>query len=181
VNPLFLLPAALLGFLGGKAFSKRKPKSTPLPGVPLALWEKYVAVMVLAPKDRVSPQGKLGTFQMGPRRMVDLGLMTSSQKIDRGGVGMWVGSWKPPLTEDKFLGSMPLQYAAFTRSCKAMAPKVSGLVGVEVDGRKCTLSGLLGVAHMAGEAGCLGWVKDPQVRRKFASTTEVFARTNGIF
>jgi hypothetical protein len=64
---------------------------------------------------------------------------------------------------------------------KAMAPRVSGLVGVEVDGARCSLSGLLGVAHMAGVEGCLGWVKDPQARRKFSETTKVFEKCNGIF
>jgi len=184
MSPILLLPAAILGFLGGAAFagpsrkglSMRKP--SPLgPGVPLAAWERYVAVMVMAPKNTASPKRKYGSFAMGARRLADVGLM---EGIRRTGDG-WVGAWVAPLTEDKFLGSMPLQYAAFSKSMKAMAPKVSEIVGVEVDGVRCSLSGLLGVAHMAGVEGCLGWVKDPQARRKFAETTKVFQRSNGLF
>jgi hypothetical protein len=190
MNVLYLVPAGILGFLGGAAFAgpSRKglsmKKPSPLgPGIPLASWERFVAVMVVTPKGQpiakrqVSPKRKYGMFSMGPRRLQDIGLMSG---VVRGHDG-WTGQWKAPLTEDAFLGNLPLQYAAFSNSMKAMAPLVSGSVGVEVDGVRCSLSGLLGVAHMAGVEGCLGWTQSPQARRKFGETTAVFQHCNGIF
>lgn len=138
--------------------------------------------MVVAPKNHVSPRGKLGTFQMDARRLKDVGVVKAARKGMQGEeMGVWIGEWAAPLTRDAFLGSMPVQYAAFVRSMKAAAPKVSGFVGVDVDGATCSLSGLLGVAHAAGEAGVESWVVNPKVRRRFASTTEAFRRTNQIF
>lgn len=191
LHPLFLLPASLLGFGLGSFFSaygKRAPlalgpasssRSKLIPEISSASWEKFVGVMCLAPKTHVSPKGRLGTFQMDARRLKDVGLMRTAEKGKRAGVsGVWVGQWLPPLTEDKFLGSMPLQYAAFVRSMAAAAPKVSGYVGREVVGVRCSLSGLLGVSHAAGEGGVESWVRGD---KRFPSTTEMFSRTNSIF
>ena len=66
MHPLILLPAALLGFLGGRLFAKRNKSESPLPGVNIVSWERFVAILASAPKDAVSPNNKLGTFQMNP-------------------------------------------------------------------------------------------------------------------
>lgn len=189
MTPVMLLPAVLLGFLGGAALvspSRRglsmAKRPSPLPGVPLVRWEHFVAVMACRPKGWRGPKGRLGTFDMDARRLKDVGLMTKTKKgVVDGAVGVWIGEWTPPLTEKKFLGSMPLQYASFIRSMRDMAPKVSGFVGVEVDEVECSLSGLLGVGHMAGEAGVESWVSDAAVRKRFPGTTESFMKTNMIF
>ena len=108
--------------------------------------------------------------------------MTKAWKGKRGEeVGAWLGQWCQGLTEEKFLGNLPVQYAVFVRSMRAAAPKVSPLVGKVVDGKIATLSGLLGVSHVAGERGVEGFVTDPQVRTRFPSTVAVWTRTNGIF
>jgi hypothetical protein len=64
---------------------------------------------------------------------------------------------------------------------KLMAPKVGAFVGADIGGVKATLSGLLGVGHLAGEAGVESWVKSGDVRRKFKATTANFVKTNNIF
>lgn len=182
MNPLFIIPAAFGGFIVGRFMRGWKRSHSPVPGVPFRAWERFVTVMVVAPKTHISPRGKLGTFQMDARRLKDVGVVKNAKKGMHGEeVGVWVGEWVAPLTKDAFLGSMPLQYAAFVRSMKAAAPKVSGFVGVDVDGATCSLSGLLGVAHAAGEAGVESWVENSEVRRRFAGTTDVFRRTNQIF
>jgi hypothetical protein len=186
MHPLLLLPAALVGFLTGSLVTKKRkgddgPRS-PLPGVPLPAWEAFVATMAVYPKGHVDKRYRLGTFGMDARKLKDVGVMeTASKGVYGDEAGVWMGRWAPGLTEKAFLGSMPLQYAAFIRSMRAAAPKVSRHVGVGVDGTKCSLSGLLGVAHAAGEAGVPSWVADAQVRRRFGKTTEVFKRTNQIF
>lgn len=187
MHPLFLIPAALAGFfLGAKASSKNetKIKKGPLPGlvIPIVAWERFIALMAIYPKDHVGKRYKLGTFGMDARKLKDVGVMKTAVKGIYGDEqGVWMGAWTQPLTESAFLGSMPLQYAAFVRSMRAAAPKVSGWVGKKVDDNVASLSGLLGVAHAAGEAGVESWVADPRIRHRFSKTTEAFTRTNGVF
>ena len=191
MNPLFLFPFGILAFLGGAAFGRSRrglsmtlpPKGgSPLPGIPLIRWERFVTVMAVAPKRRVTPRCRFGTFGLDARRLSDVGFVEKPRKATvEGEAGVWIGEWKKPLTTEKFLDSMPAQYTAFKRSMIRMAPKVEGFVGTDVDGAKCSLSGLLGVGHLAGEAGVKSWVESPDVRKRFKSTTANFAKTNGIF
>ena len=190
ISPLSLIPVGIFAFLGGAVFGRSRKglsmtvpkKVSPVDGVPLLKWERFVTVMAVAPKQHRTPRYRLGTFGMDARRLSDVGFMVAPRKAVVGGEsGVWIGEWKKPLTTDKFLGSMPAQYVAFKRSMVRMIPKVAGFVGAEVDGAKCSLSGLLGVGHLAGEAGVESWVKDPDVRKRFKSTTSNFVRTNGIF
>jgi hypothetical protein len=177
--------AAMLGFAFGritKGGKGKTPTVSPLSGVEPVPWERFIAKMAVTDKRHVGRKGKLGAFQMDARRLADVGAMRRAWKGPRGEeVGAWVGEWAPGLTEDGFLGSIPLQYAVFIRSMRATAPKVSPLVGKVVDGKVATLSGLLGVSHVAGERGVEGFVKDASIRTRFPSTVEMFSRTNGIF
>ena len=189
IDPMFLLPVGILSLLGGIALSKARRgmsmshrKKDPLPGIPIAKWERFVTVMAVAPRSRVTPRYRLGTFGLDARRLADVGFMVAPRKAVVGGeAGVWIGEWKQPLTTERFLGSMPAQYAAFKRSMAKMIPKVSGFVGTDVDGAKCSLSGLLGVGHLAGEEGVKNWVADPEARKRFKATTANFIKTNGMF
>jgi hypothetical protein len=189
VNPLALIPVGVFAFLGGAALGRTRrglsmtPRtSSPLPGVPLLSWERFVTVMAVSPPARVTPRRRMGMFGMDARRLADVGFMEEARKASVGGEpGVWVARWREPLTTEKFLASTPAQYEAFRRSCGRMAPRVQGLVGRVVDGQKCSLSGLLGVGHLAGESGVAGWVADPGVRKRFRATTAAFHRTNGVF
>jgi len=44
-----------------------------------------------------------------------------------------------------------------------------------------TLSGVLGVIQAAGLEGAVGWLDNPEDRRRFPGTTRAFLRTNGVF
>ena len=185
-----LIPVGILSLLGGLAWGRsrkgltmsRPERSGPLPGVPLVKWERFITVMAVAPRRNVTPRRRFGMFGLDSRRLADVGFMTTPHKATVGGeTGVWIGEWKSPLDTEKFLDSTPAQYEAFKRSMSRMVPKVSGFVGREVDGVRCSLSGLLGVGHLAGEAGVGSWIESPDVRRRFKSTTANFARTNGIF
>lgn len=179
MNKIYLLPASMFGFFVGKLYADTKPKPSPLRGVPIDPWERFVFLMACAPKNHISPRYRLGRFQMDARSLSDLGYMRNPRKGNyEGSSGVWLGDFADPLTEHEFLGSMPLQYAAFVRSMQAAAPKVSGYVGKKVDGIPCSLSGLLSVSHVAGETGLSSWVEGD---RRLPKTTEVFRRTNGIF
>jgi hypothetical protein len=156
--------------------------SSPLPGIVQARWLRFTIIMARRPRNWQSPRGRMGAFDMDARRLADVGLMEAPRKTTLGReTGVWTGEWKKPLSQDVYLRSTPLQYEAFKRSMVAMAPKVAGFVGTEVNGKKCSLSGLLGVGHLAGESGVESWVKDAKVREKFKKTTDTFNLTNGVF
>lgn len=188
LSPIILLPVGIFSFLAGAAFGRSRKElsmlapSSPLRGVPLAHWERFVTIMAVAPKRHVTPRYRLGAFGLDARRLADVGFVEKPHKAVVGGeTGVWVGEWKKPLTTEKFLDSMPVQYLAFKRSMASMTPKVAGLVGAKINGKECTLSGLLGVGHLAGEAGVESWVKNPEIRNRFKATTASFVRSNGIF
>lgn len=188
--PLVVIPAGIIGLLTGAALATGRrgltmlpeAKRSPLPGILLVSWSRFTTTMARHPKGYRSPRGRMGAFGLDGRRLVDVGFMTKAKKATVGGeTGVWVGEWKAPLTEEIYLKSLPAQYASFRRSMVAMLPKVQGFVGTKVDGKTATLSGLLGVGHLAGESGVESWVKDERMRRKFGKTTEAFNLTNGIF
>ena len=171
-----VVPSLVVGYFIGRARAARSRPSH-MPGVPQDAWEKYVAASRVQGTGDTSPKGRLGAFAMDPRRLEDMGLVVSARKT-KDGSGAWECEWADGLTGDDFLGNLPLQYATFVRSTKAMAPKVSRHVGTVVDGQKCSLSGLLGVGHVAGEGAVDGWVDGA---KRFPATTLKFKATNGIF
>jgi hypothetical protein len=188
--PLIAIPVGLIGILTGAALATGRrgltmlpaTASSPIKGVVLVRWTRFTTTMGRHPKGFKSPRGRMGAFGLDGRRLADVGFMTKAKKTTVGGeTGVWVGEWKKPLSEELYLKSLPIQYASFKRSMTAMVPKVQGFVGTKVDGKTCTLSGLLGVGHLAGESGVASWVKEPRVRAKFAKTTEAFNIVNGIF
>lgn len=178
----FLAGACLFG-PGRKGLSLLpKERPSPIRGIVLVKWTTFVQTMARNPSSYVSPRGRYGMFGMDMRRLSDVEFAAKPRKTAMNGVvGVWIGEWKDPLTEKLYTTSKPLQYESFKRSMVRLAPKAAAHVGVVVDGKPCTLSGLLGVGHHAGESGIESWVKDPSVRKKFSATTEAFKRTNGIF
>lgn len=182
MHPFLLLPAIMFGFVAGSLRRGNNQTSSPIANVSLLAWERFVAVMAAQPKDHVDDKYRLGAFGMDARKLKDVGVMSAAAKGVRDGKsGVWMGTFTPPLTEKAFLGSMPLQYAAFVRSMRAAVPKVTRHVGTKVANEPVSLSGLLGVAHAAGEAGVESWIADPGIRRRFSRTTQTFDRTNGLF
>ena len=190
VNSIILLPISIFSFLMGAVLGRSRKnlsmlppsKEGPIQGVPTVSWERFVTIMAIAPKSAISPRGRMGAFGLDARRLADVGFMENPHKATIAGeAGVWTGEWKKPLTTEKFLESTPAQYEAFKRSMRAMTPTVGAFVGADIDGVKASLSGLLGVGHLAGEAGVSSWVKDPDVRKRFKATTAKFNQANGIF
>jgi hypothetical protein len=187
---LALVPVSVLSFLGGlslgtsrRGLSMLPPeRRSPLPSVPALAWEKFVTVMVVAPRGHASPRGRLGYFGLDARRLADVGFMSEPRKATIGGeTGVWVGSWVAPLSGEAFLASAPAQYEALARSMRGLVPVVAPLVGTVVDGRPASLSGLLAAGHLAGREGVRSWAADPVARKKFRATTASFERANGLF
>jgi hypothetical protein len=185
-----IIPASVLSFLGGLALGNSRrglsmlppERRSPLPGVTGKAWAQFVSVMIVAPKRHAGPRGRMGYFELDARRLADVGFMREPRKVTVGSeTGVWTGSWVPPLSGEIFLHSTPAQYEAFSRSMRGLAAGVAPLVGTKIDGRKATLSGLLGAGHLAGKTGIISWARDPAVRAKFQGTTSNFDKTNGLF
>jgi hypothetical protein len=185
--PLVVIPIGITALLTGAALATSRRGLSMLPqgpikGIVLVRWTRFVRAMARHPRSFDGPRGRMGAFGMDARRLADVGLCEAPKKTIVGGeVGVWTATWKKPLSKENYLKSLPVQYAGFKRSIQLMTPRVSGFVGKVVDGKSCTLSGLLGVGHLAGQSGVESWVKDASVRKKFKSTTETFNLTNGIF
>lgn len=189
MHPLYLIPTSIGSFLLGIALGNPRkglsmlPKTkSPLPGVSFVLWTRYVGRMARHPRSYNGPRGRMGMFGMDARRLCDVGFADAPRKTTIGReTGVWTADFRMPLSKEIYLAKLPLQYASFKKSMQKMRPTAIQFVGTEVDGKTCTLSGLLGVGHLAGEAGIESWVKDPAIRKRFKATTDTFNLTNGIF
>jgi hypothetical protein len=183
-----VIPAAIGGLLTGAALFGPGRKGltmlpqSPIKGIVLIKWTTFVRTMARHRPNYCSPRGRYGMFGMDMRRLADVGFATNPRKGSKQNeCGVWIGDWKEPLSEEVYIASQPVQYVSFRKSMVAMVPKAEQFVGFKVDGTECTLSGLLGVGHHAGESGIESWVKDPAVRQRFKATTEAFNLTNKIF
>jgi hypothetical protein len=178
----FLAGASIFG-PGRKGLTMLPPaRMSPLRGVILLRWTRFVTTMARSPANYSSPRGRHGMFGMDMRRLSDVGFVKKPRKAEiNGECGVWTGEWTPPLSTKVYLASKPVQYESFKRSMIRLAPKAQKYVGTKVDGAVCSLSGLLGVGHHAGESGIESWVKNPETRKKFSATTQTFNLVNGIF
>lgn len=137
----------------------------------------------------ISPKGFFGLFQLGVRRLVDLGVMTNpksrSLRDQKTGatIRIWQGTWLIP--EDKFLADPETQYKLFTKSMELyrsiVAEKYKQVLGLNIDGKTATLSGLLALAHSAGSEGMHKWLTNGDIRKKFTWVTDAYHKSNGIF
>ena len=103
MHPIFLFPAAVFSFLGGAVLGKSRrgmsmlppERPSPLRGVPAIAWEKFVTVMVVAPRTHVTPRGRMGMFGLDARRLSDVGFMQRPRKVAVGAeAGVWAGEWR---------------------------------------------------------------------------------------
>lgn len=137
----------------------------------------------------VNPRGFFGIFQLGVRRLCDLSVMSSPRSRNEKGadgqnIRIWEGTWL--ISKENFFSDAKLQYDLFAKSMElyrnVIAEKYKQVVGLEIfPGQKATLSGLLGIAHMAGSEGMHKWLTQSDIRQKFSWVTEAFKKTNGIF
>lgn len=183
---------AAVGFALGATISSQSRKSKaapsePLISVPRPVFARFVALMACSPSGFKSVSGKLGAFQFSPKRLQDLGLVAETSRTalpapsSSSPSPIWIATWRPPFSEDLFLSSPKVQYAAFVKSCRKYLPTAMAHKAKNIDGKISTLSGILGVLHVAGESGFASWFSDPKVRKRFTNTTSTFNNTNGVF
>jgi hypothetical protein len=151
-----------------------------------AKWTAYANATGDQKYQTVSPKGYLGRWLLGPKTALTLARYTDK-----------AGTFRPPLTRERFLLSPMLQYDAFLTMTKAHYNEIarrgwldllpeSGagarLDALVVEAKPVTLSGLLAVAKQAGIAGLERWIKQTDAERaKYPNTMAAFRRANGIF
>lgn len=152
------------------------PLRSPLKGVADAAWTAFVRACATQELGTVSSSNGYGYFEMKPRRLADLGLMSDLRSTIRY-IGdkehrVWEGDFVAPLTADLFLGNPIVQFNAFATSIE----KYDAILADEPSPPDLSRSGQLAILHRAGPGGLRSWTK-----HQFPSTVELVQRANGIF
>lgn len=150
---------------------------SPLDGVSSEKWTAFVRAMLTAPLSAVSASNALGLFEMMPRRLGDLGLVTglARTRSPRSKRTIWTGRFVAPLTSDHFLKSPEVQYRVFEQSIVDYATRIAD-GEIEKDA-EMTLSGALAILHRCGPRGLQTWAKG----ERFPATVRAYERAAGIF
>lgn len=156
------------------------PKASPISGVSSTQWLKFMEALKSGRAANAEEAGRIGDFAISVRRLADLGIVQNPKKTKTS----WDAEWTN-ISKEKFTGSPELQEQALAKSLGDYAGKIRTdyvkAIGKSVNDKPITLSGLLGVAHVAGIKGLETWLRDGKVREKFPGTTKLFETTNGIF
>lgn len=151
-------------------------------GVSDEAWTAFSYAMKVAGLSNVSASNAMGMFALKPRRLADLGLMTSvACRRSPMGRFVWVGEFKAPLTAKLFLSDAALQYKAFGDSMKDYVNRLrDGTIPKPTNGPSegMTLSGVLAILHRCGPHGLANWNTNAP---RFSDTVELYNRANGIF
>jgi hypothetical protein len=145
-------------------------------GVTDAQWTQFVRGMICAPLIAVSASNALGMFEIMPRRLADLGIVSKlARSKSPQGRTIWVAIFVPPLTCDRFLKSPQAQYGAFTDS---MCDYVQKMDSGEIEKpSETSISGALAILHRAGPKGLSSWKSN----NRFPSTEKSYNRVAGLF
>jgi len=156
-----------------------------------AAWTRFCSAIADGHKaGTVNPRGFYGIFQLSVRRLCDLGVMSNPKSRTvadptnpTGKSRVWEGQWNT--TPEAFLSDPQAQYNVFLKSMELyrniIGEKYMKVLGLEIDGKQATMSGLLALAHNAGSEGMYKWLMDGELRNKFTWVTEAYHKANGIF
>lgn len=144
-------------------------------------WRKYVKASITGKTGTISKGYNLGLFLMNMRTLEDFGY---TKNVKKQSDGTWRGDWIAPYSLERFLKEPKLQYEAFLKMTSNHMSAIDGRhkssINSEIEGKKVSLSGLLGVAKQAGLGGLAKWLTEDSSVRK-SNTTKMYLRTNGIF
>jgi hypothetical protein len=146
-----------------------------LPGVTDEAWADFVRGMATRGATDISEGNALGMFELTPRRLADLGYVEGLQRTCVRGRTMWVAKFKGKMTSAKFLRNPRAQYAAFVKSMKDYADKISAGVIRKPEGM--TLAGALAILHRGGPNGLQNWERG----ERFATTEMLYNRVAEAF
>ena len=157
---------------------------SPIPGVDDTRWSSYVRWAKTGGLETITPAYNLGLFVLNMRTLEDFGYAKGVKKVDYKGKQVWKGDFIEPYTLEGFLSDPRLQYEAFIKMSlnhrEAILNRYKEYIGqVDYQGKKMTLSGLMGVAKVAGLGGLDKWLGEPSTRKP--ATDKAFIGANGMF
>jgi hypothetical protein len=153
----------------------RSTLASPLPGVSPDAWARFVMAMDVQPIQAVSKSGGFGSYDLRPRRLVEMGVGCNlrSERTTSDGGRVYACDFIPPLTRERFLANPVTQYQALSRS---MVLYFRALTSGEIrrpDG--VSLAGALAILHIGGK-GALGTWPD-----LFDHTRALYEKARGAF
>ncbi len=167
---------------------------SPLPKeVPEDAWREYTREMGTSTIGHVSPQYRLGVFQVSLPGLADLGFVKDLSRGKAAAVGdydgkteVYTATWVPPYSLERFLSDAPLQVQAWNQQNLSNWARVRDRhvleLGSTILGQEVTGSGLLAVAAMGGPKGLDSFIKQTdEQRKKYPRTVAKFLETNGLF
>lgn len=137
-------------------------------------WSDYVTRSV---KQGPVPSGLHGAFRLKLRSLEDIGIV---QEVTKNSSGKHSAKWVK-CTPKQFSSSIALQYDAFKKVTLLHVSRIDSRyqssIGVELEGVKASLSGLLTLMRVLG-MGCFEKYLNGD---RLKETTAIFLETNGIF
>ena len=158
--------------------------TSPLPGVSIDGWKNWLTMLeiqrlpdgreVIRPMRAISESGGFGSYDMRPRRLVELGY-AHNLRYERTEAGRYIHTcdFLSPWTQDRFLEDPLAQQRAVARSA-ALYHK--GLTSGElVRPKEASLAGVLAVLHRGGKGALKGF---PNL---FDETRALYEAARGAF
>jgi hypothetical protein len=146
---------------------------SPLAGVPDGAWEKFVKALEVQPIKAVSESGGLGSYDLRPRRLVELGFAKNlrSKRTDKGRQ-VYECDLAAPMTSDRFLKDPIVQYNVLAKSIAKYAEDLDRGAIKKPDVSK---AGALAILHVGGRGALQSW---PEL---FENTRAVYEAAQGAF
>ena len=142
---------------------------SPLKGVTDAQWDAFVRAFSTRPITAESKAHGIGSFDLRPRRLVELGVMENLRRATRP-PGECIADLTAKYAD---LGkNATRQYEVFARSMTEYDAELADLKMPE----GCTRSGALAILHCGGTGALEQWPKNA-----FKTTSQIFKKTNGLF
>ena len=147
---------------------------SPLPGVSNAAWVRFAAALEVQAPHLVSASGGYGSYDLRPRRLVDLGYARAPRRVrTKAGRMIYVCEFVEPWTQERFLADLLAQHQALALSMRLYHQDLTA--GKLQRPQGLSLAGALAILHVGGPGALRGW---PTL---FKNTRARFARAQGAF
>ena len=147
---------------------------SPIAGVSAESWKRYYSAFEIQPVDAISASGGYGSFDLRPRRLVELNYARNlGTKVTDNGRHIQTCEVILPWTERRCLGNFLAPYAAFARSNLMYYQALSS--GQLEKPAEMSMSGALAILHRGGR----GALKNHE--NLFSDTRALYEKARDIF
>lgn len=131
---------------------------SPLPGVSEAAWRHFVIAMETQSSESVSASGGLGSYDMRPRRLIEIGYAENLRRLSRRNRRqVQVCDLVAPWTVDRFLADPVIQLSVLGDSMADYQEELRR--GKIQKPAEMSLAGALAVLHRGGRGALKSWPK----------------------